>query len=110
VAVNHWPCAWEVRFLHRGLLTSLTISGIIELSTKKGDAMSVMTEEKTDVLKATDRCDRCQSQAYFWVNGVAGDLLFCRHHFFKYEEKLREYAFEVVDETYKINEKSESSA
>jgi hypothetical protein len=94
----------------RGALTSLIIKGIIELSTKKGDAMSVMTEEKTDVLKATDRCDRCQSQAYFWVNGVAGDLLFCRHHFFKYEEKLREYAFEIVDETHKINEKSESSA
>jgi hypothetical protein len=94
----------------RGALTSLIIKGIIESSTKKGDAMSIMTEEKTDVLKATDRCDRCQSQAYFWVNGVAGDLLFCRHHFFKYEEKLREYAFEIVDETYKINEKSESSA
>ena len=72
--------------------------------------MSVMTEEKTDQLNAHDRCDACQSQAYVWVNGVNGDLLFCRHHFFKYEAKLREYAFEIVDETHKINEKpSESS-
>jgi len=71
--------------------------------------MSVMTEEKSNVLNATDRCDGCGSQAYVWVNGVAGDLMFCRHHFLKYEEKLREYAFEIVDETHKINEKSESS-
>jgi len=64
--------------------------------------MSVMIEEKSDVLNANDRCDRCQGQAYFWVNGVAGDLLFCRHHFMKYEKKLREYAFEIVDESEKL--------
>ena len=72
--------------------------------------METMTEEKTDMLKVTDRCDRCPSQAFVWVNGVAGDLLFCRHHFLKYEDALRAYAFEIVDETHKINEKpSESS-
>jgi len=72
--------------------------------------METMTEEKTDVLKVTDRCDRCSSQAFVWVNGVAGDLLFCRHHFLKHEDSLRAYAFEIVDETHKINEKpSESS-
>jgi hypothetical protein len=75
--------------------------------------MDTMTEEVIEEsyqLNATDRCDACQSQAYVWVNGVAGDLMFCRHHFMKHEEKLREYAFEIVDETHKINEKSESSA
>lgn len=72
--------------------------------------MNTMTEERTDVLTATDRCDRCQSQAFVWVNGVNGDLQFCRHHFLKYEEKIRTYAFEIVDETYKINETSQSSA
>jgi hypothetical protein len=72
--------------------------------------METMTEEKTDVLKVTDRCDRCQSQAFVWVNGVAGDLLFCRHHFLKHEDALRAYAFEIMDETHKINQKpSESS-
>jgi hypothetical protein len=91
-------------------LTETIINDIIESSTKKGDAMTVMTEEKSNILNATDRCDACQSQAYVWVNGVSGDLMFCRHHFLKYEEKLREYAFEIVDETHKINEKSESSA
>jgi hypothetical protein len=70
----------------------------------------VQENEVSDVLKISDRCDRCQSQAFVWVNGVAGDLLFCRHHFLKHEESLRDYAFEIVDETYKINEKpSESS-
>jgi len=68
------------------------------------------TEEKSDVLKASDRCDRCNGQAFFWINGVAGDLLFCRHHFLKYEDAIRSYAFEVVDETHKLNEKSASSA
>jgi hypothetical protein len=72
--------------------------------------MTVMVEEKSNILNAKDRCDRCPSQAFYWVNGVSGDLLFCRHHFLKYEDKLREYAFEIVDESYKINEKSESSA
>lgn len=71
---------------------------------------NTMTEEKTDILKATDRCDRCKSQAFIWVNGVSGDLLFCRHHFLKHEDAIRAYAFEVVDETWKINHKSESSA
>lgn len=69
------------------------------------------TEEKTDVINVSDRCDRCNGQAFFWVNGVSGDLLFCRHHFLKYEDAIRAYAFEVIDETHKLNSKpSESSA
>jgi hypothetical protein len=69
-----------------------------------------MTEERTDVLTVSDRCDRCPSQAFVWINGVNGDLQFCRHHFLEHEEKLREYAFEIVDETYKINEKPSASS
>lgn len=64
--------------------------------------MTTVEEEKTDVLQVTDRCDRCQSQALVWVNGVNGDLYFCRHHFLKHEESLRQYAFEIIDETYKL--------
>lgn len=72
--------------------------------------MSTMTEERTNVIKVTDRCDRCSSQAFVWVDGVNGDLFFCRHHFLKHEDAIRAYAFEVIDETHKINEKpSESS-
>jgi len=72
--------------------------------------MDTMVEEKSDTLNATDRCDACGSQAYIWVNGVSGDLLFCRHHFLKHEDKLREYAFEIIDETHKLGIKVESSA
>lgn len=69
------------------------------------------TEEKTDVINVSDRCDRCGGQAFFWVNGVSGDLFFCRHHFLKHEDAIRAYAFEVIDETYKLNDKpSQSSA
>ena len=64
---------------------------------------TVVEQEKTDVINVADRCDRCNSQALVWVNGVSGDLYFCRHHFLKYENKLREYAFEIIDETYKLS-------
>lgn len=72
--------------------------------------MRMMTEERTNVLTASDRCDRCKSQAFIWVNGVNGDLQFCRHHFLKHENSIRAYAFEIVDETWKINSTSQSSA
>jgi hypothetical protein len=65
---------------------------------------------ETDTLNAHDRCDSCQSQAYVWVNGVSGDLLFCGHHFNKHEDKIRAYAFEIIDERYKLSIKRESSA
>lgn len=61
--------------------------------------MTMLTEEtKVQVLKVSDRCDACGSQAFVWINGVNGDLLFCGHHFAKYEDKLKEYAFEIIDE------------
>jgi len=53
-------------------------------------------------MNTQDRCDRCSAQAYVWVNGIAGDLMFCVHHFRKYEEALRKYAFEIIDESEKI--------
>ena len=72
--------------------------------------MDTAIEENTNVLTVKDRCDRCNALAFVWVNGVNGDLLFCRHHFLFHEEKLREYAFEIIDETYKLGIKVESSA
>jgi hypothetical protein len=64
----------------------------------------------SDTMNATDRCDSCRTQAYVWVNGIAGDLLFCGHHFAKSEDKIRAYAFEIIDERYKLETKRESSA
>jgi hypothetical protein len=72
--------------------------------------METMVEEKAYLLMNNDRCDSCGSQAYVWVNGVNGDLLFCGHHFAKNEVKLRAYAFEVIDERHKLEVKRESSS
>lgn len=71
---------------------------------------TMVVEEKSDTLNANDRCDSCRSQAFVWAEGTSGDLLFCRHHFMKHEEKIRAWAFNIIDETWKINHKSESSA
>jgi len=69
-----------------------------------------MTDEKTDVLKVADRCDRCHAQAFVLVNFMEGELFFCGHHFAKHELMLREKGYEIIDERYKINEKGGSSA
>jgi hypothetical protein len=68
--------------------------------------MNMMAEEteevKSYVLGPQDRCDSCFAEALVWVNGVAGELLFCGHHYAKHEEKLKDYAFEVIDERDKL--------
>ena len=54
-------------------------------------------------LSATDRCDRCNAQAYVRVvlEG-GGDLLFCGHHWSRHEEVLRPKAQNVIDETHRL--------
>ena len=65
--------------------------------------MAEKTEEvKSYVLGPQDRCDSCSAEALVWVNGVAGELMFCGHHYAKHEEKLKDYAFEIVDEREKL--------
>ena len=66
----------------------------------------------SDVLNHSDRCDACGAQAFIWVNmpNSKNGLLYCGHHFNKYEAKLREYAIEIFDERYKINLKASSSS
>ena len=56
-------------------------------------------------LTATDRCDRCNAQAYVRVvltNGT--DLQFCGHHWTRHEDVLRPQASSVIDETHKLVE------
>lgn len=57
-----------------------------------------MTDTKEKVINISDRCDRCGAQAYVWINGVNGDLFFCGHHYNQFEESLKSYAFEIIDE------------
>jgi ribosomal protein S14 len=55
------------------------------------------TEERA--ITAHDRCDQCGAQAYFLSIFESGELYFCRHHFLKNEEMIRELAYHVVDQS-----------
>ena len=65
----------------------------------------VETKEKEWVLNANDRCDSgCNAQAYVYVKGIDGDLLFCAHHYNKIMDnavgydKMMSFAIEIIDE------------
>jgi hypothetical protein len=64
--------------------------------------------EKEWILKATDRCDSCSSEALVKVTGLSGDLMFCGHHYNKIMnnpkgyEKMMSFAITVVDEREKL--------
>ena len=68
----------------------------------------MMVEKTEEVVKQSyvlgpqDRCDACSAEALVWINGVAGELLFFGHHYNKHESKLKDYAFEIVDERDKL--------
>ena len=80
--------------------------------------MDTMTQESAsatvdnNVLTKQDRCDTggCPAQAWVLVKFLSGELLFCSHHFDKFEAALIKDAYEVIDERHRINAKSESSA
>ena len=60
------------------------------------------TVEPEWVMDSRDRCDACGSQAYYLVKLLEGNLMFCRHHFLKNEDKLTKVAYEVIDESIKL--------
>jgi hypothetical protein len=76
--------------------------------------MSTMTDTVLDkkewVLKATDRCDSCGSEALVMVTGLNGELLFCGHHYNKIMdnpigyEKMMKFAITILDEREKLIE------
>lgn len=61
------------------------------------------------ILRIADRCDTCGAQAFVLAKFGSGELMFCGHHFSKYELNIRNQAYEIVDERSWINAKSESS-
>ena len=73
--------------------------------------MTQIAESKTEwQLNASDRCDSCGAQAYVYVVGVTGDLLFCAHHYNKIVDnavgydKMMKFAYQIVDEREKLVE------
>jgi hypothetical protein len=76
-------------------------------NTNNGEMMTTTSlgkKNKARQLTGNDRCDACGSQAYVWVNGVSGDLLFCSHHYTKImndkngKSAMEAFAFETVDD------------
>jgi ribosomal protein L37E len=75
-------------------------------------ATNTLSRGKTNrEITVQDRCDACGSQAYVWVNGVTGDLLFCGHHYTKImnseqgRTSMNSFAFETVDNRSKMSDK-----
>jgi hypothetical protein len=66
-------------------------------------------KQEDKVLKIADRCDRCGAQAFILATGVSGELMFCGHHYHKYEYAITQWAYKIVNELDTINEKSASS-
>lgn len=71
---------------------------------------STVEEVRVRTTTTADRCDSCGAEAFVWINGVSGDLYFCGHHFVKHEEKILDYAFEIIDDRDFINAKPSPAA
>lgn len=55
-------------------------------------------------LTAADRCDRCGAQAYLRVRLMSGgELLFCAHHARAHQDKLRQVALSIQDQTHLVS-------
>jgi hypothetical protein len=67
----------------------------------------VEAKKKERVLTLNDRCDagHCGAAALVKVSGVSGDLLFCGHHYNKFEmsENMIKFAFDIVDERWSMH-------
>lgn len=85
-----------------------------EVVLEAGEAVTPLDEERplSNKLNHADRCDTCGAQAFVWAiipNSEHG-LMFCGHHFNKYEDNLRKVAIDIWDERYKINVKASASS
>jgi len=55
-------------------------------------------------LTVSDRCDRCGAQALVRVYlGEGNARQFCAHHFHEHEDKLRDIAVDIQDESATIS-------
>ncbi|MDR1833656.1 MAG: hypothetical protein LBQ92_03250 [Propionibacteriaceae bacterium] len=66
-----------------------------------------MTAEAFETLTKANRCDRCGAQAYVRVVlPTGGELYFCAHHNKAHEEKLRQAALRIHDESARVDEEA----
>lgn len=64
----------------------------------------VPVEERSDTLTAKDRCDKgnCSAAAFVRAEFLAGELLFCKHHYDADKTAIKAASLKVVDETWKL--------
>ena len=65
---------------------------------------TIAPSKPVERLTALDRCDRCRAQAYVEVTTRSGELLFCAHHFGRYEDIVTAAGYDVHDERHKLTE------
>lgn len=58
----------------------------------------------TPILDHADRCDRCRAQAYVLVLFSEHELLFCAHHYRKFEPALLKLDTVIIDERHRLTE------
>ena len=57
------------------------------------------------VLTSKDRCDSCGAQAYVRASFESGDLLFCNHHYRRFQTKIDDGAVRIIDESWMLTDK-----
>lgn len=81
------------------------------MSTSTLESQAPTTIATATALNVTDRCDRCNAQAFIIARkGETSSLLFCGHHGRKYMPALVTQGFDIEDQTHRINEKPSVSA
>ncbi len=69
------------------------------------------TTYAANALTAADRCDRCGAPAYVRATMGSGlELLFCVHHWRDNEQRLREVAVDIQDESTRLDAPEPASA
>ncbi len=80
------------------------MTGDRTIAEEQREGVAVTTSIATS-LTATDRCDRCGAQAYVRATMESGfDLLLCAHHFHENEQRLRQIAISIQDESDRLRE------
>lgn len=68
------------------------------------DPETAETTDQNEELTALDRCDSCGAQAYVRARFTTGELLFCGHHFTKWESTMSPLLLDLYDERHKLTD------
>lgn len=74
----------------------------------------MITKEKVEQSRSftsNDRCDSCGAQAYVYVAGISGELMFCGHHYNKIindqegYKKMMGFMITIIDNRFELEKK-----